>query len=111
MKIYQSTTWFIRFYSHATLQLATVYKYMAGKRMDCVVYHGLYLTNWNTILNIISYVFNTALGIIRIMQENYVGRHFARKRVCFDENDINIMVSWALSTTLNYLSLAIVLVY
>ena len=75
-------------------------------------YFGLYATNWLTTLNLISYTFNTALVILRFIRERFFGFHdSATERIFFKENHISIMLSWALSTTSNCMSLLVALVY
>ena len=74
-------------------------------------YFGLYATNWLTTLNLISYTFNTALVIIRFIQERFFGHDLTTERIFFNENHISIMLSWALSTTSNCMSLLVALVY
>ena len=74
-------------------------------------YFELYATNWLTNLNLISYTFNTALVTTRFIQERFFGHDLATQRIFFNENHISIMLSWALSTTSNCMSLLIALVY
>ena len=74
-------------------------------------YYGLYFTNWMTTLNLISYTFNTSLVITRFIQERFSGHDSPTQRHFFEENHISIMLSWALSTTSNSMSLIVAIVY
>ena len=74
-------------------------------------YYGLYFTNWMTTLNLISYTFNTSLVITRFIQERFSGHDSLTQRHFFEENHISIMLSWALSTTSNSMSLIVAIVY
>ena len=104
---------------YLTYKISFTYYFMAGyilhtyswARKGLYGYFGLYATNWLTTLNLISYTFNTALVIIRFIQERFFGHDLAKQRIFFKENHITIMLSWALSTTSNCMSLLVALVY
>ena len=74
-------------------------------------YYGLYFTNWMTTLNLISYTFSTALVITRFIQKRFSGHDSPTRRHFFEANHISIMLSWALATTSNSMSLIVALVY
>ena len=85
-----------------------VYSYLHGFVKNDIGLTMIYLTHWCHKLLTVSFTFNTALVVIRFIQEN---RKKRTEDTFFEENCFTLKLSWIMSSAANNLAIAVTIVY